>query len=281
MPLQQLVAHFNDRFEKEHHSSFRPFTVERGVVNGLFGPIRIGSVFLPIRHAANTESIAGNVVQLTVSTHNTGSQAVQGSDFGSFVTDTINLVDFQSIIDLDRLCRTVHMLNYLPYADVGGELFLDVDPRHILAVKQDHGAYFEEIIVKCGLATKNIVISLAVNSFYVLNHAQLLEGLNNYRQRGYQIALNVGNLYSANGLVDFIGKLSPKFLRVNAPHSDTGQDWPSAITALKELQGLVGNQIILQQVARKEQADIASAVGFEWVQGSYYDKLAEDYLRCM
>jgi EAL domain-containing protein (putative c-di-GMP-specific phosphodiesterase class I) len=159
-------------------------------------------------------------------------------------------------------------------------LFLEVDPRHILGVKQDHGAYFEEIITKCGLATKNIVISMTVNSFYALHYDQLLEGLNNYRQRGYQVALNVGQLYSAKGLVDFIAKLSPKYLRVNAP--DIGNsDAKTALGALRDLQGLVGGQTILQQVNRKEQAAIASEVELELIQGSYYDKLSEDYLRCM
>lgn len=281
IPLQQLVDHFNDRFEREHQSGFRPFIVEKGLVSGLFGPIRIGSDFLPIRHSADSDSIAGHAVQLSVSPYNDGPQDIQAGELGNLLTDTIKQpADFQSIINLDRLCRTVHMLNYLPYAHCGSVLFLDVDPRHILGVQQDHGAYFEEIIAKCGLATKNIVISMAVNSFYVLHHAQLLEGLNNYRQRGYQVALNVGQLYSAKGLADFIAKLSPKYLRVNAP--DTGNpDTKTALGALKDLQGLIGGQTILQQVNRKEQAVMASGVAFELVQGSYYDKLSEDYLRCM
>ena len=184
IPLQQLVDHFNDRFEKEHHSGFRPFIVEKGLVSGLFGPIRIGSVFLPIRHFANNDSIAGHAVQLSVSPYNDGLQDEQVGELGHLLSTIQQPADFQSIINLDRLCRTVHMLNYLPYAHCGSVLFLDVDPRHIVGVKQDHGAYFEEIIVKCGLATKNIVISMAVNSFYALHHAQLLEGLSNYRQRG-------------------------------------------------------------------------------------------------
>ena len=84
-----------------------------------------------------------------------------------------NPADFQSIINLDRLCRTIHMLNYLIYSHNGGMLFLDVDPRHILGIQQDHGAYFEEIIIKCGLATRNVVISMTINSFYALHHDQL------------------------------------------------------------------------------------------------------------
>ncbi|MDO9107056.1 MAG: hypothetical protein Q7U57_19115 [Methylovulum sp.] len=287
MPLQQLVNHFNDRFEKEHHSNFRPFILENGLVSGLFGPIRIGSVFSPIRAAADNSLLAGHAAQLSVSPHHHGLQDTQTGDFGSVLTDAIKQpVDFQSIINLDRLCRTVHMLNYLPYSHNGGVLFLDVDPRHILGVEQNHGVYFEEIIVKCGLATKNVVISMTVNNFYALHHGQLLEGLNNYRGRGYQIALNIGNLYSANGLVDLIAKLSPNYLRANVPGAkdnapDTEIIWPSALKALKELQGLVGGKTILQQVDQKEQAFIATAVGFDLVQGHYYDTVSVDHLRCL
>lgn len=287
MPLQQLVNHFNDRFEHEHHSSFRPFILENGLVSGLFGPIRIGSIFSPIRHADNHEQLAGHAAQISVSPHDNGLQDTQSAEIGNVLTDALKQpVDFQSIINLDRLCRTVHMLNYLPYSHFGGVLFLDVDPRHILGVKQNHGVYFEEIISKCGLATKNVVISMALNNFYALHHTQLLEGLNNYRSRGYQIALNLGNLYSANGLLDLITKLSPNYLRANAPGANDNKldaeiVWPSALRALKDLQDLVGGQTILQQIDQKEQAFSVSAVGFNLVQGSYYDKLSIDHLRCL
>jgi len=45
MPLQDLVEYFNDRFELEHRSTYRPFILENGEVSGLFGPIRIDSIF--------------------------------------------------------------------------------------------------------------------------------------------------------------------------------------------------------------------------------------------
>lgn len=276
MPLQQLVNHFNDRFEKEHHSSFRPFILENNQVSGLFGPIRIGSAFTPVRSADNNDVLAGHIAQLLVSPYDDVQQASADQP----------PVDFQSIINLDRLSRTVHMLNYLPFSHLGGVLFLDVDPRHVLGVSGNHGAYFEEVIEKCGLATKNVVISIALNNYYALNHSQLLEGLKNYRQRGYQIALNIGHLYTANGLVDLISKLTPDFIRVNAPGSGQGDldvqiTWPSALRSLKELVDLLGSQTVLQQVDEKEQAFIVANMGFKLVQGRYYDLLAVDHLRCL
>ena len=287
MPLQQLVNHFNDQFQQEHHSDIRPFLLENGLVSGFFGPIRVSSSYLPVRQSIDNNPIAGHIAQIVVTANNDGLQHGLSSQIDAIVGGSGDEAgDFQSVINFDRLCRTIHMLNYLPYSHLGGVLFLDVDPRHVLGVKQHHGVYFEDVIVKCGLTTKNVAISLAVNQFYALQHEQLLEGLNNYRQRGYQIALNVGYLYSANGLVDFIEKLAPNYLRVNVPVAEsTSLDsdiiWPSALKSLKELINLLHGQTILQKLNKQEQLFIASSVGFDLVQGDYFDKLAVDHLRCL
>jgi EAL domain-containing protein (putative c-di-GMP-specific phosphodiesterase class I) len=278
MPLQQLVTHFNERFAKEHHSNLHPFILENNRVSGLFGPIRISSTFTPVRSGADHEVLSGHIAQLTVAPYDGFQHGTPDNQKAS--------ADFQSIINLDRLSRTVHMLNYLTYSHLGGVLFLDVDPRHVVGVTGNHGAYFEEIIAKCGLATKNVVISIAINNFYALHHGELLEGLQNYRQRGYQIALNIGHLYTANGLVDLITKLSPDYLRVSAPGSGQGDldvqiTWPSALSSLKELVELVGGQSLLQNVDEKEQAFIVSSLNFGLVQGRYYDLQAVDHLRCL
>ena len=286
MPLQQLVQYFNDRFEVEHQSNIRPFILEKGLVSGIFGPIQISSVFESVRRTDDNEKLSGHIAQLSVTPSDNNQHSQQSIEIGDLLTDVITQpADFQSIISLDRLCRTVHMLNYLTYSHKGGVLFLDVDPRHILGIKQDHGVYFEEIIIKCGLATQNIVISMAVNSFYALHHAQLLDGLNNYRQRGYQIALNIGSLYAAHGLRDLINKVSANYLRISAPDTATIQysnsNWLLTLNALTELQRLIGGQTILQQVKQKNQADIAISARFNLVQGDYYDKLITDHLRCL
>lgn len=286
MPLQQLVHYFNDRFGAEHHSNIHPFILEKGLVSGIFGPIQISSVFEPVRQAGDNEVLIGHIAQLSVTPYDNNQHNQQSMEIGDLLTDVITQpADFQSIISLDRLCRTVHMLNYLAYSDKGGIFFLDVDPRHILSIERDHGAYFEEIIIKCGLATRNIVISTTINSFYALNHTQLLDGLNNYRQRGYQIALNIGSLYAAKGLRDLIDKLSANYLRINAPGTETSQhsniNLLLALNSLTEQQNLIGGQTILQQVKQKKQADIATSARFNLVQGDYYDKLVTDHLRCL
>ncbi|MER2511948.1 MAG: hypothetical protein ABTQ25_05960 [Nitrosomonas ureae] len=286
MYLQSLVDYFNNRFETEHHSNIRPFTIENGLVSGIFGPIQISSVFESVRQTDDSEKLVGHIAQISVTPYTHNQPSEQLIEIGNLLTEVITQpADFQSIINLDRLCRTVHMLNYLNYSQNGGVLFLNVDPRHILGVQQDHGAYFEESIIKCGLATQNVVISMAINSFYALHHTQLLDGLNNYRRRSYKIALNIGSLYAADGIREIITKLSADFLRVNAPNTATHQNsdisWSETLKPLTKLQNLHEGKTILQQVKNEKQADIAASVKFDLVQGDYYDKLITDHLRCL
>lgn len=281
MSLQQLVDYFNDRFEREHQSNFRPFILENDWVSGIFGPIRVSSVFAPVHHAANHEQLIGHIAQISVTPYDSSVYNDQSVAIGNVMTDIVaQPTNFQSIISLDRLSRTVHMLNYLNHAHAGGVVFLDVDPRHILSIQQDHGAYFEKIIFECGLATESVVISTTINSAYALNHTQLLNGLYNYRRHGYQIALNIGSLYAATGLWDLVVKLSANFLRINAPNLESSRNlnviWPAVFKPLIELHRLKGGQTVLQQVGKKAQADIAASSGFELVQGSYYENLINE-----
>ncbi len=71
----------------------------------------------------------------------------------------------------------------------------------------------------------------------------------------------------------------------SVPNTETSQhsdsNWLSTLSALTELQNLIGAQIFLQQVEQKNQANIAASARFNLVQGDYYDKLVTDHLRCL
>jgi hypothetical protein len=272
MPLQNLVEYFNDRFGQEHRSSFRPFLLEEGTISTLFGQIKIGSVFSPIRLALNPNKIIGHAGKLKVSTHEV--QYLYSDEIENLLSNRpCQDSDFESIIDFDRLSRTTHMLNYLPLAHLQGALFLEVDPRHILGIKQDHGAYFEDVIGQCGLETKNVVIIMAVSSPYAQHYPKLIDGLNNYRQRGYQIALKFDYVPLEGQSFDLISKLSPNYVSLSARHLDHLRD----STLLEKLHKLISQitstdgQSILQQIDQKKSELLARNVNFDLVQGRYYE----------
>ena len=280
MPLQHLVEYFNDRLGREHGSSFRPFILEQGKVSGLFGPIRIDSFFAPLRQTLEPTVIVGHTAQITVAANKT--QHLYANEIEVLLANnSVTASYFESIINFDRLCRTVHMLNYLTLADLQGVLFLEVDPRHILGIKQDHGAYFEEVIVGCGFETKNIVIVLAVNSQYARYYHELIKALDNYRQRGYQIALKYDYLPQGNETSDFIANISPNFVSVSARNMDDQAHDDNLLEKLHQLKKLVvsvGGQAILQQIDEKKSDLLARNTGFDLVEGGYYRAIAFDYL---
>ncbi|HEY8159657.1 MAG TPA: hypothetical protein VIF10_13235 [Methylobacter sp.] len=276
MPLQNLVEYFNDRFGQEHRSSFRPFILEEGTISALFGQIKIGSVFSPIRLALNPAEIIGHAAKLKVSTHEV--QYLYSDEIENLLSNQPHQAnDFESIINFDRLSRTVHMLNYLPITHLQSSLFVEVDPRHILGVKQDHGAYFEEVIAQCGLETKNVVITMAANSQYARHFQELVTGLDNYRHRGYQIALKFDYVAQEPQSFELIAKLSPNYVSLSARHLDQVRD-NTLLEKLRDLRGLVtavGGRTILQQIDQKKSDLLARHTGFDLVQGSYYERYSE------
>ncbi|MGZ5008435.1 MAG: hypothetical protein ACXWE9_07600 [Methylobacter sp.] len=273
MPLQDLIEYFNNRFELEHRSAYRPFIWENGEVGGLFGPIRINSLFSPLRQTLKPTAIVGHSAQITVATHKT--PALYLTEIENFRSNSpAQETDFESIINFDRLSRTVHMLNYLASPRLQGLLFLDVDPRHILGIKQDHGAYFEDIIARCGLENKNVVIALTVFDQYDRYYQTLINGLDNYRRRGYRIALKFDHLPQQSQL-DLIARLSPDYVAFSAAYIDSKIE--ANLYQLKVLTASTGSLSILQQIDDKKTDALARHIGFDLVEGSYYRAIAFDY----
>jgi len=279
MPLQDLVEYFNDRLGREHRSSFRPFMLEEGKVSGLFGPIRIDSSFTPLRQTLKPTVIVGHKAQITVAPHKT--PYLYANEIETLLANAVPAADFESIINFDRLSRTVHMLNYLTVAHLQGVLFLEVDPRHILGIKQDHGAYFEEVITRCGLETKNVVVVLAASSQYAPYDQELINGLANYRRRGYQITLKFDYVAQGGQAFNLIDKISPNYVSLSARNLENQEHDDALLEKLQQLQtrvASVGGQTILQQIDEKKSDLLARNTGFDLVEGGYYRAIAFDYL---
>lgn len=219
MPLQQLVEYFNDRIEREQLSQFRPFKLMDDRVYGLFGPLRISSQLSNINDMRQPKKVKAYAAHCQVITSQ--QQTFDTSELDQLLKHKPeDIGQVESVIHFDRLTRTVHMLNYLPHSHEADLLFLDVDPRHILGVKTDHGAYFEEIINRCGLATQNIVITLSIHGVYSRFYQTLLKGLSNYQQRGYKIAIKLDHSGIEKLSLDFIERTGADFIGLSAYGTD-------------------------------------------------------------
>lgn len=278
MPIAQLVDVFNDVFVHEHHFSFRPFVLKTDRVSGLFGPLRIDSVFSPIRKASKPTEIVGHAAHIEVAVNN--NRYLHENEIIDLLSNNETYhSNLESIISFDRLSRTVHVLNYLTLLPVYRLLFLEVDPRHILGIKKDHGVYFQEFIEKAGLETQNVVVILTVYGQYARYYMELLSGLDNYRRHGYQIALRFDNFPKNNALFELISRSFPDYVALSARtlEQQSGNFIEDTLSEFNALAKSVNSQTILQQIDHKKNDMLARHSGFDFVEGGYYRAIPFDY----
>lgn len=153
---------------------------ETGRLIGDFYHARLSSVFQPV--VAADGRITGHTARVRC-------DARQGPGISPWGVFSM-IASEPALVRLDRLCRALHLLNYFERAQADWLLWLRVETRLLMSVKQDHGRVFGQVIEHyCGVPTSRVVIELAAD---VAAHAGLpAAALANYRGRGYRTAVNL------------------------------------------------------------------------------------------
>jgi len=271
MLINEVVDYCNQRWEARQSFS-EPLLVKRGRhVVGQFGEVMLESAFDAIRLTDAPAITVGHIARLQASLSGRGEKAGGAS---ARITDPAQIVDF------DRLCRTTHMLNYLILRPEGGNiLVLDVDPRHILAVPNGHGAYFADVIHRCGLDPSQVVLSTATGvwSRSAESALRLARGLANYRSRGYRVAVTVHEFPLSKLSLNFLFRVTPDYVRLRYASVDrSNRSVPSLIRRdLAHIRRLVlgfGGWILLEGVDDSEGCRLAHDAGIERLQGRFFDR---------
>lgn len=128
--LQQQI----EQVYHQYFSDFPIFSVDKGQVVGRFFKFELRSYFEPV-YASDTEQLLGHHAHLQASgphQPNIGSQRL-------FALAR----DSSALVTLDRMVRTLHLLNYLALDNSQAlTLFLSVDTALLGAVKEKHGQFF-------------------------------------------------------------------------------------------------------------------------------------------
>lgn len=180
MPLADLIRQFN-REASQREGDAAALGVLLADADG--AAARVDGWLLGSRFAAVIDPQRQHVV---------GHEARLSIDSQPATLDTLlaTLDQQAQIVASDRLIRTLHSLNFLAQRQAtGGFLYLDVHPRHLLSVASHHGLVFEAILKRCGLSPDDIVLQIDAAA---LTRPGVAAALDNYRQRGYGLALVVG-----------------------------------------------------------------------------------------
>lgn len=265
MPLSQLIEYFNTQYHE------KPLVAEQESISGRFQGLQLKSVFQPIkslRAAAGEEAIIGYEALLR-----------------AYVADNAPLsprVAFAvahnglEIIYLDRLCRTLHILNYLGQGLKVNHLahrylFLNVAPRHLLSVEQNHGQVFENILHHCGISPHQVVIEIEEKAISANDSVHLKQAVKNYRRRGYRLALN--NFGFEHSSLERVWSLEPDIIKLDRQflwHARQNTRVRKILPTLVALLHGLSSEVLIQGVEEEGLASLARDVGADLAQGYYF-----------
>ena len=165
------------------------------------------------------------------------------------------------LVSLDRLCRTLHAINYFRVASGQGSLFVSVQPRLLESVKDDHGLAFENILNLIGIRTSRVVIEIPSE---VNRDSRLLKHvIGNYRSRGYRVAANHSGANDES--MTELGGLYPDVVRLNASMLLQHDGTDTLLDTVHRL----GAAILITGIETRQQVISAVRSGADLLQGRF------------
>lgn len=226
-----------------------------GAVVGRFYGAELSSVYQPVVDAAGVRRVGREAF---VRSHANGDLSLSPWSLFSMVADDAVLVG------LDRLCRTLHVLNdpLAGVAEAADELlFLNVHGRLLAAVSEDHGHAFRRIL---DLVDRRLAAAVVIETPEAACAAPGLLAfvLANYRLNGFKVAANVRSLAELTGL---LAEVRPNFVKVDARHLRLEDYGAFAELALRH-----AARPVFTRVERPAQRAALAAVEGAWAQGFAY-----------
>lgn len=173
----------------------------------------------------------------------------------------------RSLVQFDRLLRTLHLLNHARSFANDELIFLKVHPR-LLARVTDHGRTFEQILHYYSVPPERVVIEIAENA--VADKQRLHEAINNFRNVGYKVAID--DFLPGRANLDRVLKLKPDIVKLEgglireAEHAIGGK---GVVYGLVNIFHGMGAKVVIQGIETPEQTDIALRAGADGLQGFY------------
>lgn len=232
-----------------------------GEVQGHIFNCWLGSAFHPIRElgSGKVTACAGRVRGVT--------EEDRGLPVWTYLDGAAS--DDESVA-LDRLCRTLHAINFFHSEELAAHtLHLNVHDRLLSAVSSNHGMAFRRILDSLGLPLEKIVLQLpAVNARqnWMLNYVA-----DNYRRNGFRVSVKVA---SAIQLPSVFGHARVNAARIASLHGATVTDLTSVLAqaaalnveilvkddtpVLREAAARTGAKVLVQDNAKRAAERLAA-----------------------
>lgn len=180
----------------------------------------------------------------------------------------------EDIVRFDRLCRTIHALNFAVQAEEGAVLYLNVDGRHLLSVDGGtHGTFFETLLGFCELSPARVVLEILESR--ISDAGRLAEAIAAYQKRGFGIAIDDFGCRHSN--FDRLWRLSPDIVKLDRGLILQADSNPRARKILPKLVEIIhdlGARVVCEGIETADQHALAVDAGADMVQGYFYARPA-------
>jgi EAL domain-containing protein (putative c-di-GMP-specific phosphodiesterase class I) len=255
---QTVITTLNEKMQDALLHDFNEYLLDEksDQHTGLYRGFFLSSVFQPI-FTGETEIIIGYEALLRASIGRT--MPVEAKFVFRYIDETGGLILF------DRICRTLHLLNFL-YISTGQDLlFINIHPALLTRI-DTHGMVFERILHSLSVPTDRVVIEFEesyLEDSFILNRA-----VRNFRDRGFKIAISDFGRECAN--IKCLWELSPDFVKLDGAilHDAVNNEKIRRILAkIINLIHEVDSEVVIQGIETLQQLDIARQTGAKLFQG--------------
>lgn len=232
-----------------------------GEFNSTFIGVQLNSAFQPI-YDSEAGDLFGHEALLRPSL---GGELSSTPEFAfTYAEQTGKLVQF------DRVSRTLHVLNFRQIYAENGLLFLKVHPKLLTSVN-GHGKVFEFILHTNSVPTNRVVIEIQEGQ--IEQDRQLTEAIDNYRDRGYRIAID--GFGSAQSRIDRLWKFMPDFVKLDTSliqQAENNDRIRKALAGIVKVVRDLGAQPVINGIETQVQLNIAIESGATLFQGDFLGK---------
>lgn len=243
-------------------------TQHGGRVNGHFRGLRLTSAFQPIFSITHRRPVGYEGLLRAFEPEGT---AVSPLDvFRSIHTDS-------DVILLDRLCRNLHLRNFLNMADETSWIFVNVSPQVIVNGKQ-YGAYFSDLLQRYDIPPHRVVVEILEGEIH--DEALLAETVGYYKELGCLVAID--DFGAGHSNFERIWRITPDIVKLDRSVITQAAQNRTVARVLPNLVNLIhesGSLALIEGVETENEALIAMDSGIDFVQGFYFGRPSEELVQ--
>lgn len=233
-------------------------------VDGQFGALKLTSAFQPIFSITHRRPVGYEGLLRAFEANGTAVPPLEV--FRAAKTEA-------EIILLDRLCRNLHLRNFLSKADETSWIFINVSPQVIVNGKH-HGAYFSDLLQRYRIPPHRVVVEILEGEIH--DEALLADAVGYYKKLGCLVAID--DFGAGHSNFERIWRITPDIVKLDRSVITHAAQNRSVARVLPNLVNLIhesGSLALIEGVETENEALIAMDSGIDFVQGFYFGKPAE------